>query len=365
MAYNLAKELSKQFNVVLLSLRDGPLIDAFRDVATEVWTPRRGLPKHQRAALAIKALSIGRSLRFAILNSAMSHPVADALAQNRVPMVTLVHEFVAYLALDETLKRLFKQSDALVFEAPLTEQDAARRIGFPPNTLVRVYPQGHCVLPGAGAPDAERKRDLSDRIRPQGQDGSIVVLGVGGAEYRKGIDLFVQTAALARRLAPDLPWRFVWIGFGLTQIVQNDFRLYILDQIDRSGVADIVTLVPPTSELTTAYHLADAVFQSSRLEPLGNVGIDALAYGLPVFCFDRAAGIVDLLQEADLSDICVAPYLHTTAMAEKLVAWARSPEAQAKAASLAPKLVESHLRFDDYAAKLTDLAETVIASRTT
>jgi glycosyltransferase involved in cell wall biosynthesis len=364
-AYNLARELSKQFNVVLLSLRDGPLVDAFRKVATEVWTPRRSLPKPLRAAMAVRALSNGRSLRFAILNSAMSHPVADALAQTRVPMVTLVHEFVAYLAPDEILKRLFKHSDALVFEAPLTEQDAAQRIGFPPNTLVRVYPQGQCALPEAGPASAERQRALAEQVRPPGQDRSIVVLGVGSAEYRKGIDLFVQTAGLARAKAPDLPWRFVWVGFAETPFIQNDFRLYILDQIDRSGVSDIVTLVPPTSELATAYRLADAVFQSSRLEPLGNVGIDALARGLPVFCFDRAAGFVDLLRDADLSDICVAPYLDASAMADRIVAWARLPEAQAKVASLAPKLVESHLRFDDYAAKLTDLAETVIASRTT
>jgi glycosyltransferase involved in cell wall biosynthesis len=197
-------------------------------------------------------------------------------------------------------------------------------------------------------------------MRPVGKENAFVVLGAGGVEYRKGVDLFIVTASAPRGRAPEVPWHFVWIGGDLVAGQHGDFRLYLADQIDRSSLSDIVTFLPATPDIELAYRFADAFFLSSRLEPLGNVAIDALAEGLPVTCFDKAAGMVDFLQGAGLSEDCVAPYLDTVAMADLMIALTRSSGLRESIAGKARKLVQDKLMMPDYAADLLSLAETAV-----
>ena len=89
---------------------------------------------------------------------------------------------------------------------------------------------------------------------------------------------------------------------------------------------DRVTLLPATSEIEFAYELSDALLLPSRLDPLPNVAIDALCQGLPVLCFDKASGIADLLCAAGLRSACVAEYIDTNELAEKVLRLANSSE---------------------------------------
>ena len=52
-------------------------------------------------------------------------------------------------------------------------------------------------------------------MRPLGgTDQTVVVLGAGTVEVRKGVDLFIQCAARMALAAPEVEYRFVWIGRG-------------------------------------------------------------------------------------------------------------------------------------------------------
>jgi glycosyltransferase involved in cell wall biosynthesis len=362
-AQNLAAHLSARYNVIVLCLGGGPLVQSFRDAACEVHLTRRLLPKPLRGPWALRAIAAAHALRFAIVNSAASHPVAPGLTAARIPTVAVIHEFAAYLVKHDRIRRLFDASAAVVFSSELTLQDATRRIGFDPATSVQLLAQGKCVVPGS-APDAAAAESaaLTTAMRPHGTP-RFVVLGAGTLDFRKGTDLFCTLAAMARQRAPEVPWRFVWIGGSLAGSRDGDFPLYLADQIDRSGVADIVQILPPTPAIETAYDLADLLLLPSRLDPLPNVAIDAMAKGLPVLCFDKATGVADLLHQASLSDACRAPYLDLAAMADQIVALARAPEKRTQVGQVLKAFCDHALRFDLYAERLAELAEAAVTAQ--
>lgn len=108
---------------------------------------------------------------------------------------------------------------------------------------------------------------------------------------------------------------------------------YLADQIKRAGIQSQVSIVRQTSEIEYAYRLADVLLLSSRLDPLPNVAIDALIVGTPVLCFERTTGIADFLLESGLGQYCVAPYIDTCDMAQKVRALADDASLLADVAS--------------------------------
>src|SRR6185436_9640841 len=186
---------------------------------------------------------------------------------------------------------------------------------FPP-----VIPQGKCSHVLSRADDSSKQRDI-ERIEktfhPAGwPKGTPVVLGVGSVHFRKGVDLFIACAA---RVLQKVRCRFVWIGNGFDPERDQQYSVYLSDQIQRAGLADAFAFMEETSQLAFAYQSADVLVVSSRLDPLPNVSIDAVSLGLPIVCFDRATGMADILRKNGLKKECVAGYLDVENMAECVI----------------------------------------------
>ncbi len=356
-AYNIAAELSPRFNVVVLSLKGGPLLDAFRKVSVEVRTTRRLVPKPLRVGRAVRAVMHRRTFAFAVLNSVEAHSASSPLAGSGAKIVTLVHEFAASQHNHHRIRQLYDVSGAIVFSSSLTRDDSERRIGFPPGAQIVLLPQGKCVVPAkTAAESAGTAAPLADQLRPQGREKEFLVLGAGSIDYRKGVDLFLALAASARAAAPEVRFRFVWIGGRLDANASDRYLLFLADQLERSGVQDIVSILPATPDIETAYRLADVLLLPSRLDPLPNVAIDALAVGLPVLCFDKATGVAELQHSVGLGESCVAPYLDLAVMTERLVELARSPDRHQSVRDQSARLAQDRLDMGKYVASLVQLA---------
>jgi glycosyltransferase involved in cell wall biosynthesis len=359
-AFNLAAELSPRFNVVVVSLTGGPLLEAFRKVSVEVRTIRRLGPKPLRAGRAVRAALQGRRFAFAVLNSLETHSAALPLAASATKIVTLVHEFAASQQNHDQIRKLYDLSGAIVFSSILTREDSERRIGFPPSAQVILLPQGKCVIPSRTAAEAaSATTPMTDLLRPPRHENDFLVLGAGSIDYRKGVDLFLSLAALARAAAPDIPFRFVWIGGRLDAKASDRYLMFLADQLERSGVQDIVSILPSTPDIETAYRLADVLMLPSRLDPLPNVAIDALSVGLPVLSFDKATGVAELQHSVGLGESCVAPYLDLAAMTQRLVDLARSTERHQSVRDQSARLAQDRLDMGKYVASLVQLASTL------
>lgn len=365
-AYTLTQLLLKKYNVVVLFLAAGPLIDACRASGAMVVGPVGLAGSTVLSEFVVKRIVELLPLKYAIVNSIASRYVLQALANHFVPTLTLIHEFSSYIRPRGAFQEVALWSGDVIFSADITRDNA---LGESPEIAGRDYriiPQGRCILPQdhreVGKAHLEEKVRVENILRPKGRSpGMVTVIGAGLVEYRKGVDLFVECAAKAIHLAPDVDWNFVWIGRGFMPENDVGYSVYIADQIRRHGIEDRVSFLDEVNDLAAAFGLADLLVLSSRLDPLPNVAIDALSAGLPMVCFAKTTGIASIFVEQKIDKETVAEYLDVCSMAEKVVSLARSGERRAILSSECSKISKLKFSAERYIEELEQAAAVQVA----
>lgn len=364
LSLNLVQGLVGRYNVVALLLGGGPLTKSFRAAGAAVITSPNLRGQPASASVAMRQLCRVFKFRFAVVNSIESHDVLRELAQQLVPTVTLIHEFACYTRPRWVFKQAFLWSGEVVFSTKLTRDNAFAEHPELSKRDTHILPQGRCLAPAPEQSQAELEIEIEQlrrRMRPPGAEESIVILGAGAVHLRKGIDAFIGCAARVVRASGGSRCRFVWIGKGYDPENDVHYSVYLAEQIRRSGLQDHVFFIDETSAIETAYKEADLLLLSSRLDPLPNVAIDALIYGVPVLSFDQASGISDFLIEIGLRDHCVAGYLDTAEMAEKILALVQSPALRAQVGQLGREHAAAYFTMERYVAQIEQLAEQAAA----
>jgi hypothetical protein len=218
-------------------------------------------------------------------------------------------------------------------------------------------------LPIEDCSEEQRQLDrthLQRLIRPKGVAKEVViVMGAGSVHLRKGVDLFIDCAARVIREPNGKQCRFVWFGNGYDVEKDVGYSVYLADQIRRAGLEEHVCFIGETSAIETAYEEADLLMLSSRLDPLPNVAIDAMVHGVPVVCFDKTTGIADFLSASGLQEHCVAEYLDTADMAEKILTLAGSPGLRFEVAENSRAAAINYFDMKNYVARLVELTREV------
>jgi hypothetical protein len=173
---------------------------------------------------------------------------------------------------------------------------------------------------------------------------------------RKGVDLFVECAAIVRGLNSKWPIRFVWIGQRLPRDIDAGYSADLFRRIQRCGLSENVAILDEVADLELAYASADLFFLSSRLDPLPNVAIDAALRGLPIICFDQASGIADLLQTDQVARMTVVPHLDVLAAAKVIVELANDKPKQKNIGTASRRLADITFDMEQYVTRLDDIA---------
>nr|WP_242452781.1 rhamnan synthesis F family protein [Prosthecochloris ethylica] len=240
----------------------------------------------------------------------------------KLPTVSLLHEFASYTLPRTAFPEAIEHADTIIFSTSVTLNNAIDITGIGYSPKIRILPQGKCKVPckpGDSGPDRIERDRLEALLKPKGHGQEILVIGVGSVQVRKGTDLFIEVARRVMAQPGGEHFRFFWFGEGYNPDEDPAYSVYLQDQLKRSGIEDRVIIQPVTSEIEYVYELADAFLLASRLDPLPNVAIDAMLSGVPMVVFDKASGIPEILCAAGLEEDCVAEYLDTSRMADKLL----------------------------------------------
>jgi glycosyltransferase involved in cell wall biosynthesis len=211
-----------------------------------------------------------------------------------VPSVVTLHDLAALLmpgvkpvrhrlAFRTAVRRSARAATRVVAVSQTTAADATRLFGLEPGS-VTVVPNGVDERLTPGDRDAARAL-LRER---RGVDGAFV-LAVGSLEPRKGLDVLLDAAALAREL--DLPWHVVlagavgYRGEPLARRARNTPGCTVLGPVDED-------------ELISLYRAADALAAPSLYEGFGLTPLEALACGTPAVIAGASGGLVEIAGEA-------------------------------------------------------------------
>lgn len=359
---NVGAAFADTHNVVAYLGAPGPLRPDFAARSCAVVTgPFSALD----AEYLLRELKATHQLSAVLLNSVETDAFAPAALQADLPSVALVHEFAEYTLPTGRMSAVVELVDRVITPASLIRDSVqaelqATRSGRANNLMVR--PQGALPhLPGDGAAEDLTPDDIRALIGAG--PGTKVVLGAGRVQMRKGVDLFVQTAAEARRLAGD-DIRFVWVGDGYAPGTDVQYSAWIADMVRRLDLQDHVVFLPAQGSLDALFAVSDVFYLPSRLDPFPNVALDALRAGRAVVCFDRATGVVDALSDAPGRKAAVGAavaYCDVTRAAEALVRLLQPAEAKRALGNAA--LARRCFAFADYAAVIGEQLTAAAALR--
>ncbi|MGH9200959.1 MAG: glycosyltransferase, partial [Vicinamibacterales bacterium] len=358
LAWNICRELRNRCNVIVMLLGGGGIASYFAEDCDVVIGPYR--PQEQTAAVMrhiVNELCDRYDIDVALVNSIESRAMIQPLAERCVPSVLLIHEFFIYVWPREEFVAAMRDAAAVVFSARIVQRNALTERTRPMVDASYVLAQGKCLIPSGAQTGLAAPAELAaiEAFVRRGGRKRFFVLGAGTVEYRKGVDLFVATAAEVRRQGTDANVAMLWIGRGFDPERDMSYSAYVQQQIVGGGI-DNVAVVGEVENLEAVYALADVLFLSSRLDPMPNVAIDAMSLGKPVICFDTATGIAEILAHNTCTAECIVPFANVGEAATLILRMQSSP-AFADAVSVGVRdLVAKHFDMPSYVARLFDIA---------
>jgi glycosyltransferase involved in cell wall biosynthesis len=361
-ALNIGQRLRNKYNIITLLLRGGDLIDSFREISAEVICLPDGDAFADDVRDILKTILRDRPVRYAIVNSIARVDILSSFGSAFLPTVTLIHEFASYSRPLKAMREALGWVTEPVFSTKVTAESFCKDHPAVRLRRIHILPQGHCQLVAAPDEDALRieRRRIQAAMHPPGAENAMVVLGCGTVHLRKGVDLFLATAAAVRRLAGDRQIRFVWIGHGYDPEKEMHYSVYIAEQLARSGLSDHVALIDQVTDLEPAYAMADLLFLASRLDPLPNVAIDAAMRGLPIVCFEGASGIAEILQHDAVTAESVVPHLNTEVAARRIIELMEDDGLRKRTGDAARVLAQASFDMDTYVARIDDIGTQAI-----
>ncbi|WP_409563186.1 glycosyltransferase family 4 protein [Hyphomicrobium sp. MC8b] len=349
LAWNLVEGLRKQYDVVTVRMGDGPLTPEFESISSEVIEWRRDSRSKPYGSLA------KRKFKYAIVNSCESREFIEVCRKYSIPTVFLMHEFASYVYAIDSLRAAFDASTEVVFSSTIIERDAIRAHPSLAGRKRHVLPQGRCVIPASYSQQPPKPKVLEELKRAKSSSNVFIVIGAGSVQFRKGVDLFLQTAASVQREIQSRDVQFVWIGKGYNPDTDKQYSVYLKEHILRAKFRLAPIFLDELGDLSDVYSLADVLMLSSRLDPLPNVAIDAAMEGVPIVCFDDASGMADILLENRNTADGVVNYCDTAEAARVISRLAANDSERLRMSDSIRALAEVAFDMKKYIAQLDEL----------
>jgi glycosyltransferase involved in cell wall biosynthesis len=243
--------------------------------------------------LGSEAKALARALEeggadLAIVNTTVSGLFLTTLSEAGVHCISLIHELPGIIksyGLQKHARAIAAHARQVVFASEKVAQPFRAIAGMPEGSgLIR--PQGLYKRNARRGRLAEARATLRDELGVVGD--AQIVLGVGYADRRKGVDLFVQAGLQVALRCPRV--HFVWVGHwepSMDELVQSMLR--------GSAYRERFHFVGRKNDTDLYYAGADVYALSSREDPFPTVIMESLEVGVPVVAFRDTGGGEDLL----------------------------------------------------------------------
>ena len=201
LALNICERLSEDFNILTIILRKGELIKDFAKYSTAMIYPKAGIITKGMIDKRIRRICRRKIPAYAIVNSAVSASTIQPIRKCGIPVLSLIHEFSAYIRPLSVIDNIARWSETIIFSSPLTRDDIVQRSPQIAKSNIKVLPQGKCIrgkLDNIVVQDKEIP-DKAQLFLNSIDDDKILIIGAGAIQPRKGVDLFISVAAKIKK----------------------------------------------------------------------------------------------------------------------------------------------------------------------
>ncbi len=176
---------------------------------------------------------------------------------------------------------------------------------------------------------------------------AFLVGGCGNAEWRKGIDVFVNVVERIVNNGNE-NFHFVWIG------VKKDGEYYgqICYDIEKMGLSKYITFIEPTPDAIELINCLDIFTVVSREDPFPLVMLEAALSQKAIIGFKNTGGCSEFIE--DNAGVLV-DYLDTSEMANKILELYKNPQIIKKLGENAKNKVLEKYSFENSVIKIEKL----------
>ena len=339
-----------ELDSVLILNEGGPLVQEYRKYAHVVILRNQLKPVHiATGELPNDAeIEIGDILNSfsdlkpltAIVNSANAFPIAYALALRGVPVYSLIHEMPQEYQ-ENSKNRIYEYSRKIIFSANQVK-DSWESDKLKVFNKSEVLPQGLLDNKIRGTDRKESRDTIRHELGLP--DESVLIIGCGTVDLRKGIDYFVQIARQITKLENN-NIHFIWIGKIIDIPETKRFMHYLHMESDILGKDNTVYFLGEREDIEPYLRAADIFILPSRADPFPCVVLEAMACELPVIAFDKAGGAVEAV-----GNDCgiIVPYGDVTGMVEAIRKLITDNKLREKMGQNARETIEKKYNFDVY-----------------
>ncbi len=344
---NIAKSLSQDFGleIHLVVLGDGALLSEYEKYA--VVYSLHGKDTQGVEARSIAADLFNKGISSAICNTSVTGLFAAVLRATGFNIVSLVHELPKLIRdnnLETHCSSLAQSSDKLVFPADLVA-DGFREFADLKDESVVIRPQG-CYKRNRF--NSQAKRQLAKKQLRELHDipeNHQIVLSVGYADLRKGIDLFIEACIEALAVNPLISC--IWLGHWDTSI-EAELR----QRIANCGLEGSFVF-PGIQRDTDIYFAGSDLFAlTAREDPFPTVVMEAMDVHLPVVAFEDTGGFAAIIGSG-----CGAlvPQFDCSALGKVIVDLLADKERQQAQGQFGKSVLEEKFSFRKYLFDVLDM----------
>jgi glycosyltransferase involved in cell wall biosynthesis len=259
----------------------------------------------------------------------------------------MIHELrglIGQYGLESSIATIARDADKVVFPAAIVRDCFTELTDLNPDKAL-VRPQGLLAHNRFAGRRDEARRAL--RLRLGVDEGVKVVLAVGFADRRKGIDLFVDVGLRVMGDRADVV--FVWVGHH-----HEEAFAAARARVGDAGAGARFVFPGLVEDADVFFAGADVYLMTSREDPFPLVVLDALDAELPTIGFDGAGGFVELLERG-----CgiLVPYLDTAAMADATRRLLDHPAEGHRLSAAGKAIIAKEFSFTEYTRALVQLGE--------
>lgn len=288
-------------SITILIKREGKLVHEFRQYG-RVYVLKGKLYDRKDASVGLKLFRAGLTLlkkivlfpqfkgtHLIISNTATNGNIVRQLSFLNAKVVCYVHEL-------ENLMRNWKPQSDIKNTLRHTHLFMVPSLAVKQNLIAnhavdeKRIKQFDTYLAVDDYPDAIQKQLARRKFcEKYGLDpNALLVVGMGTADERKGIDLFIETA----RLSKQQNIIFTWIGGYASSAIEALVR----ERMKAYDLGGRVIFTGPLPRSYTNLLPFDVFLLSSREDPYPLVVLEAAALGIPSLCFAGSGGIVDFVR---------------------------------------------------------------------
>ena len=293
--FDVAKEMKKYFEVKMVSLENlentsGSMHQEFKENFDVIYPN----------GLSACNLLLKERPDLVYVNTIVSYEYAIAAKELDIPVIFHIHELESSfpvllgIANRRTNKFTFRPNNVL----KLFAKSADRFIAVSEATRIFIVKKLRCnpvdvdlINAFVSSKEVNEKSvqktlcQVNEEINKEKDD--IIVIGIGTACVRKGIDIFIESQQILKNKGFN-NFKFIWIG-GV--IEDKDIISKIIDASE-----DLVFLGPKENPFPYLKS-ADIFVLPSREDPFPLVALEAMALGKPVVAFKDGGGIPEALED--------------------------------------------------------------------